>query len=385
MTTDCPACGTGALEPFLDLPALPVLSTTFHATAEDALRAPRGDLRLARCRTCALVWNSAFEPSLVEYTPEYENSQHFSPTFQVYVKELASHLAEAHSLADRHVVEIGCGKGEFLAELCAMSECRGVGFDPTFDGEVDAAQVPLRIERRYYDAEVAARLDPALVMARHVLEHLPDPVGFLKTVRAASGPSAAIYLEVPNADFVFDDEGMWDLIYQHVGYFGAVALESVVRRGGYAVRDLRTSFHGQFLSVEGVPARHPTPTGPDSQAAAAACERIDSFSRRLRARLEAWSEHLSTPRDGLTVLWGAGAKGVAFLNLLEPGVSVDRVVDLNPRKSDRYVPGTGHRIEPPSTLRGADVDSVLILNPAYEQEIREELRRLGSDAAVLAV
>ena len=228
-------------------------------------------------------------------------------------------------------------------------------------------------------------MNAALVLARHVLEHLADPVGFLSEVRAVSGPTTPVYYEVPNAEFVFSDAGMWDLIYQHPAYFSAPTLKVALQRAGYEVTDVRESFYGQFLSIEGRPRASHMPVSIDPDAVSTACRRIETFASRLSARLDQWREHLRAPVDGQVVLWGAGAKGVAFLNLLGDGYRVDRVVDVNPRKSGRFIPGTGHVIEPPTALAEGSVRAVLILNSAYESEIREELVRLGSDAAVYTV
>lgn len=373
----CVVCGEGTPRPVLTLPEVPVLSTEYHADRAAALGAPRGRLALSVCEHCGLVWNNAFDPALVDYTPDYENSQHFSPAFRSYVAALAGDLATRHDLAGRTVVDIGCGKGEFLAELVGAVDCRAVGFDPTFAGEVADDRIVVR--REYYDRETAAGLDADLVLARHVVEHLADPVGFLADLRRAAG-SASVYFEVPNAEHVFSDDGMWDLIYQHVGYFPRPALHRALRRAGHEVDDLQVSFHGQFLGIHGHPVADPdAPLEPPDQAAVQAFVRqVDTYAQRLRARLDEWRDRLRD-RSGETVLWGAGAKGVTFLNLVDGAEAIDHVVDVNPRKTGRFVPGTGHHIVPPSTLRGRAVANVIVMNQAYADEIRAELHAMDLD------
>lgn len=383
----CPVCGRGELEPFLRLPSVPVLSTAFHADRDTALAAPRGDLDLALCRSCSLVWNTAFDPSLVDCTPDYENSQHFSPAFQDYVDGLARRLDDLHGLAGRLVVDVGCGKGEFLALLAEAADARGLGFDPTFDGDVDSDRI--KVIREYYDETTAAGVDATLVMARHVLEHVADPVGFLASVREASRSHTAMYYEVPNAEFVFSDDGMWDLIYQHVGYFSKPSLDMALRASGHRVLKVVEAFHGQFLGIDAVPADHSVTPGttdvPTAEVTGRVVERIETFARRHRDRLDGWNALLEDRPDGEVALWGAGAKGVAFLNLLEDPGAIDMVVDVNPRKTGRFIPGTGQRIDPPDSLADRPVRLVLIMNPAYETEIRDDLHRLGVDAIVKGV
>lgn len=380
----CPVCGQGKLEPLLSLSGVPIMSTAFHPDRDTALAAPRGDLDLAVCRTCSLVWNTAFDPAVVDYTPDYENSQHFSPAFRDYVTSLARRLDARHGLRGRVIVEIGCGKGEFLAMLTKTARAHGLGFDPTFDGEVTDERI--RVIRGYYDEHTAADVDAALVMARHVVEHLADPVTFLADVRRASGDLSAHYYEVPNAEHVFTDLGMWDLIYQHVGYFTRPALDMTLRMSGYRVLSLDRAFHGQFLGIDAVAAtpedRNVDP--PDQRDVAPVVDRITGFVPRFRERLAGWNEHIPSG-NGDVVLWGAGAKGVTFLNLLDDADAVGHVVDVNPRKAGRHVPGTGHRIESPAALAGRRLRTVYIANPAYQHEIRVHLQELGCSAAVEAI
>ncbi len=91
-------------------------------------------------------------------------------------------------------------------------------------------------------------------------------------------------------------------------------------------------------------------------------------------------------RIGGVAVWGAGAKGVTFAGLVDPQESqVDCVVDINPRKQGRFLPGTGHPIVPPAALRELGVKTVLVLNPNYVPEIRLLLDELNLDVVVIDV
>ena len=84
-------------------------------------------------------------------------------------------------------------------------------------------------------------------------------------------------------------------------------------------------------------------------------------------------------------LWGAGSKGVTFLNLLDPGPGVRFVVDINPRKQGRFVPVTGHEILPPESLKTDPPDIVLVANPLYKTESQAALNELGVKAEVVGI
>src|SRR5690606_34655697 len=101
-------------------------------TRDAALKYPRGDILLGYCPTCGFACNVSFDPSRVRYHPQCEESQSASDTFNSWHERLAGELIERHGLKGRHVVEIGCGKAEFLALLCRRGNNRGTGFDPAY-------------------------------------------------------------------------------------------------------------------------------------------------------------------------------------------------------------------------------------------------------------
>ena len=68
----------------------------------------------------------------MEYTQSYENSLHFSPGFQKFAADLADRLITRYNLRGKDVIDIGCGKGDFLKLICARGGNRGVGFDPSY-------------------------------------------------------------------------------------------------------------------------------------------------------------------------------------------------------------------------------------------------------------
>lgn len=384
--TACPVCGHVGLRPILALDAVPAQCTQILQDADEARSVPRGDMRLSVCERCSYVGNVAFEAALVEYDGDYENSQFFSPSFHAYATDLARHLIDDHHLAGGVVVEIGSGKGEFLAMLCRAGAARGIGFDPSYNGEVAASGADLDLEfvtEFYGDESADGHAD--LVCARHVLEHVESPVEFLRTVRGGMERSGAsvLYLEVPNAVFTLGAAGLWDVIYQHRSYFSAPALRATVEAAGFAVTDLRERFGGQFLSVEATPAPPAAVTGaPDRTAVDAFVELAEGAGLRHRDNVSRWEAALAAASPERTVLWGAGAKGVMFLNAVGPG-AVGVAVDVNPRKWGSRVPGTGQEVIPPGDLPGrAPVERVIVSNAVYETEVRDELAILGVAAPV---
>ena len=97
-----------------------------------------------------------------------------------------------------------------------------------------------------------ARREADLILCRHALEHIAHPADFVRMVRRAIGDRpAAIYFEVPDARFTLRDLGVWDLIYEHCGYFTRESLTRVFQDAGFWVDAVEGAFGGQFLGLHG--------------------------------------------------------------------------------------------------------------------------------------
>ena len=84
------------------------------------------------------------------------------------------------------------------------------------------------------------------------------------------------------------------------------------------------------------------------------------------------------------MLWGSGSKAVAFLSALgEAGNAIECLVDINPHRWARFVPGTGKEIVQPEFLSHCRPDLVVAMNPIYRQEIAADLKRVGCESSRL--
>jgi SAM-dependent methyltransferase len=384
---ECRVCGEATFSPFLEVERVPVFCNVLWPQRDAALAAPRGDITLGFCEGCGMIRNLVFDRELVHYSPGYENSLHFSPSFQTYARSLAGRLVERHGLYGKDVIEIGCGKGDFLTMLCENGGNRGVGFDPSYGGEANGSAERIEFVRDYY-SEAYAGCAADLICCRHVLEHVEEPSELLLTVRSAAQPGVVLYFEVPNGGYMLERMAVWDVIYEHPSYFTAPALWRLFGECGFDVLDVGTSFGGQYLWIEAATSNGRS--GRDGLAGSAPGQLaplVSAFERRYREKIDWWDRRLGRLlSDGARVaLWGAGSKGVTFLNVVRGGDAIGCVVDLNVRKQGRYIPGTGQRIAAPKQLSDYEPDIVLVMNPIYENEIRQWIAAIGMATDIAAV
>jgi 2-polyprenyl-3-methyl-5-hydroxy-6-metoxy-1,4-benzoquinol methylase len=378
----CPVCVSPDVAVFTEIPEVPIHCNLLWPTRDQAIHAPRGDIRLGFCSACGHVFNLAFNPSLLEYTQAYENSLHFSPLFQQYANSLAMELIERHRLYGKTIIEIGCGKGEFLKLLCRLGGNRGIGFDPSYIQERDAYPcgkeitfIPDFFSERYADYKAD------LFCCRQVLEHVTNAREFVGNIRRGIGDASSnVFFEVPNVLFMLRDLSIWDIIYEHVSYFSLSSLAHLFASCGFVVCRLSRSYADQFLCIEASSGGSVNNTIRESREDRKELSRsVASFAEKYREKIEVWGAMLENIETASrrAVVWGAGSKGVMFLNLLKNGKAIEYVVDINPQKQGMYVAGTGQEIVSPNFLRTYRPDVVIVMNSIYQSEIQRLTESLG--------
>lgn len=383
--TGCPLCGAADCRTFLRRSGVPVHQNLIMPDQASARAVTRGELELAVCAGCGFVFNRSFDAAKLAYGEDYDNTQSHSGYFDAYLDALVTTLVEERGLKNATIVEAGCGKGAFLRKLVAYpgSGNRGVGYDPSYAGPDSDLDGRLAFRRRYYD-ESCAEVQADFVVCRHVIEHVPDPLALLRAVRSAlrRSPRARVFFETPCVDWILRNRVVFDFFYEHCSLFSAGSLEFAFEREGFRVDRVDHAFGGQYLWLEGGVAPEgraaPRPAQPETVALARQYESDEAKQRG------AWAGALAELlKRGRVALWGAGAKGATMANLVDPDCRlIECVVDINPQKQGRYVPGTGHAIVGPEELAARQVRSVVLMNPNYRPEVERQLAAVAPDIEV---
>ena len=378
----CPVCQNSPMVPVLSMKDIPVHCNRLHDSRHHALNVPRAELQLGFCPACGHLSNRAFRPELMQYDHRYENSLHFSPRFRQYADELVDRLVDQYQLQNKLVLEIGCGSGEFLQLFAQRGVAHAIGLEPGMSGHGVTGNMEIRPET-YGSQHYFITAD--LICCRHVLEHIADPVAFLQTFRANPNLSAStvFYFEVPNALFTLKGNGYWDLIYEHCSYYSPGSLQRVFENAGFEPIAIYESFGGQFLAIEAHPGKRPE----QHQVAEDLQSLIPSFAERFHSRVAEWRNRLNDMKaqHRKIALWGAGSKGITFVNVVDRDHTIESVIDINPRKIGKFIPGTGQPVLSPEELKANPYDVILIMNPLYTSEITETLHELGVTAELLNV
>jgi hypothetical protein len=356
---------------------LPVMQNVSYPTRAAAVASPCAPFELGGCSNCGFLFNSIFDPKLFSYDVEYDNHVE-SRAFERYYKSLAAMLIRRFDLeAGGTVYDIGCGQGTFLKVLCALApSLRGIGIDPSCV-PYDSGNVTLIQD--VFSKELIGP-DAKLVLLRHVLEHIEQPVEFM-TQLGAVAPRAPIYVEVPETGWIFSKGAFWDFCYEHCNYFVPQTLRQTLCFAGLEVHEQTPCFEGQYQSAicsVGTPKEPLNPTAL-LQAARDYAASESVYFGKVRSSLS------EAAQQGPCAIWGMATKGVVVATMLPEGL-LQGGVDSNRRKQGRFAPGSGLEIHDPNWLaQFGEKITAFVMNPNYLDEIRQQLAELNVGARLRSI
>jgi len=376
----CPVCDADASVDFYST-RLPADIGMLCDSPEEARAAPMGLIDLCFCTQCEFIHNRSFDPEPLSFGPGYEVSLVHSPMFRAFIEGVAQRLIERYDIRNKTVIEVGCGKGEFLTLLCEKGGNKGFGFDPSLseDWEGSAGEGHVRLVGDYYD-ERYANISAALICSLSVFEDIQRPVEFLAAIRSLIGArDTKVYFEVFSGARALTSLSTWSINYEQCNYWSHESLVTVFRRSGFEVLDAGPCYgEGEYLYVEAEGSA--TSNTAVSLSSGPLPDELVRFADHHDAICRNWHNRLEAMVNGgqRVAVWGTGGKGIGFLNAMA-SAGIGRVVDINPDRQDRFTPGSGHRIVGPESLIEYQPNVIILTNPLYADEIRDRVAELGLD------
>jgi SAM-dependent methyltransferase len=386
----CRHCGSELRLPFLDLGSAPPSNAYL---TEAGLRAPEVTypLRLLVCESCWLVQTEDHAGREALFTDDYAYFSSFSSSWLAHAERYVKGMIERFSLGpDSRVVEIAANDGYLLQYVQAAGiPCYGV--EPTASTATAARSRAIEIVERFFGVELAAELVMAgkaadLIAANNVLAHVPDINDFVTGFAKLLKPAGVATFEFPHLLRMVRENQFDTAYHEHYSYLSLTAVERIFARCGLTVFDVEElPTHGGSLRV--FAQRGDTgsrPVGPAVAAllnAEAGAGMLDNgFYSGFQVRAERVKDDLlvfltDAKRQGLKVgAYGAAAKGNTLLNFA--GVRPDLlsyVVDKNPAKQGKFMPGSRIPIVSEARLQQDRPDRILILPWNLREEVMAQL------------
>ncbi len=350
----CTICNSMNITEIYCVDNLPLFQNKVFDSEHEAKNQKTGTVTLVRCQECGFVFNSTFDSSLMDYDSSYQNEQNYSKSFIEHLEAVVE-LLENHGFKDKKIIEIGCGKGYFLDLLKNRGFHNITGFDPAYEGD------SRNIVKDYFGAKYKSP-DADLIILRHVLEHIEKPFHFLQVLKNATCENTKIFIEVPDFQWIKKNQAFWDIYHEHCNYFEFEFLKSF-----FSDSIIKSSFGNQYMCILASLNKLKLPRIKNQ-----------SFDKLFSDAFNSIKNFLSVKSS--SVIWGASSKGVTFLNVLDKNKKyIKYAVDINPRKQDKFIATTGHKIfNPDILLDSTSNETVIVTNQNYFDEIKYTFKGNGN-------
>lgn len=386
----CRHCGADASLPFIDLGGAPP-SNAYLTT--NTLRAPEKyfPLRVLVCTGCWLVQTEDYAGADELFAADYAYFSSFSITWLEHAERYVTEMVERFDLsATSHVVEVAANDG-YLLQYVKARDIPCLGIEPTAGTAGAAREKGIAVVEEFFGVRLARELasqgrQADLTAANNVLAHVPDINDFVGGFSILLKPTGVATFEFPHL-LRLVAENQFDTIYhEHYSYLSLSTVNRIFERNGLHVFDVEElPTHGGSLRVfaqrrdssdREVSIRVREMLMREAVAGIMTPEFYAGFQAKAdRVKNDLLAFLIETNRAGKKVsAYGAAAKGNTLLNY--GGVRPDLlpwVVDRNPAKQGKYLPGSRIPIVDESRLREARPDFVVILPWNLREEVMAQL------------
>jgi len=360
--------------PFYDGGHQPLATLAWPASADEAQAMRRLPLDFVRCVECGHVFNAQFDFAQVPYSKKPNLMFNRGAIWQNYlhaVRDLILGCLPAKPV----VVEVGCGEGHLLRALAEQRPAgRYVGFD--LNSAIDTGGGMIEARQCLFEPEPhLAELRPDLIISRHVLEHLMNPLGFVQAIAFAAsweGLDVRLFIEVPCIDRALALGRTVDFFYEHNSHFTTLSLTRLLERCAADVERVERGYDDEVIF--GL-ARF----SPREQQMQMAREALEFRRRADESRQRIIDEFGRLHAGGKSVaIWGGTGKASAFIQQYQLDAKrFPIVVDSDPDKAGTFVPGVGQEIRYRDFLVQHSTQIIVIATQWRAKDIVLEIQQRG--------
>jgi len=386
--THCRSCGGSRLQVILNLGDHPVSNALLTPEEVDKPE-ERFPLAIVFCRDCTLLQVNETVPAEVLYRAEYPYFSSSSPALLEHAAEIAESLIVDRKLGrNSFVVEVASNDGYLLKNFVKHGiPCLGI--DPAKGPAESANSIGVPTLNKFFNSAMAKKLAQKdglladVMIANNVVAHVDAINDFVAGFASMLKPAGIAVFEFAYAVDLIQNCEFDTMYHEHLFYHTLHGLTPLFARHGLYLNDVkRLPIHGGslrlFVSRDRKKSRtlmellrHEKALGVDQSGwYETFADRVSSLRDSLVAMLRA-----EKARGKRIACYGAAAKGSTMINYLNLGPGFfDFVVDANPHKQGKFMPGQKIPISHPDRLTADQPDFVLMLVWNFAGEVLRQQR-----------
>lgn len=385
----CRACGAPLQQTVADLGLSPV-SNAFIKPENASAGEMFYPLHAMACEQCWLVQLAGSTDASTHFHDDYVYFSSFSTSWVEHARRYVETMTARFGLdSNSRVMELASNDG-YLLQHFVQKNIPCLGIEPSANTGAAARAKGIDSREMFFGRASATQLAAEgwkvdLLLGNNVLAHVPDINDFVGAMSTVLTPQGVVTLEFPHLLRLMAENQFDTLYHEHYSYLSLTALMPVFQRAGLRLFDVEhLGTHGGSLRIYAcLPAARHVDTG--AVAACLAMEQAAGLSRRetyaafgetvreTKRRLLTFL--IEAKRAGKTIAaYGAAAKGNTLLNYCGVGTDfIDYVVDRNPLKQGRLLPGTHIPVRAPEAIFETRPDYLLILPWNIKDEVIEQM------------
>jgi SAM-dependent methyltransferase len=386
----CRHCNSRLDLPLVDLGSAPPSNAYL---TEETLHTPEKwfPLRVLVCENCWLAQTEDFAQAEELFDADYAYFSSYSASWLAHSERFVTDVATRFTLTDAsHVIEVAANDG-YLLQYVMEHNIPCTGIEPTAGTAAAARAKGIPIIEDFFGVRLASAMveqgkQADLMVANNVLAHVPDINDFVAGFTSLLKPQGVASFEFPHL-LRLVEETQFDTIYhEHFSYLSLTAVTRIFAANGLAIFDVEElPTHGGSLRVftqRSETGQQPTSTrvkemlSREVKAGMLGADYYAGFQTRTdRIKNDLTAFLIEAKRQGKRVAaYGAAAKGNTLINYA--GIRPDLiafVVDRNPAKLGKYLPGSRIPIVDETRLQLTQPDYVVILPWNIREEVQLQL------------
>ena len=386
----CRHCGVELTHTFIDLGSSPPSNSYL---TETTIRLPERwyPLRVLVCDLCWLVQTEDIIGADEIFSEDYAYFSSYSSSWLNHVKTYIDNVVVRFNLGDQStVVEVGANDG-YLLQYIKEKNIPCYGIEPTHSTAAVAKKKGIEIIEEFFCGQKARELagqgrQADLITANNVLAHVEDINGFVKSFAILLKPEGVATFEFPHLLNLIEHNQFDTIYHEHYSYLSLTAVQTIFEANDLTIFDVEElSTHGGSLRVYAQ--RGDTGKQSIRSIVNALMAREEMVGIRKLAYYRGFQNKVEKVKidflDFLieakksrkkVVAYGAAAKGNTMMNFA--GVRPDLiayVVDKNPAKQKKYMPGSRIPIKEEQYLKNDNPDYVIVLPWNLKNEVMDQL------------